>query len=180
MAGAEHKIVFAGPPGAGKTTAIGAISDIPVVATEARATDAVALRKDRTTVAMDYGLMRLGEDAKLHLYGAPGQDRFSFMWDILATGSIGIIFLMDNTRTDPLTDLCRYLDAFKKPIAESAVVVGVTRTDIQTQPSMPTYHAWSEAHGWRMPIMTVDARSAGDVRMLVKVLLAVLDPSLAR
>ena len=79
MAEVEHKIIFAGPVGAGKTTAIGAISDIPVVATEARATDAVALRKNRTTVAMDYGLMILDGGIKLHLYGAPGQERFSFI-----------------------------------------------------------------------------------------------------
>ena len=69
----EHKILFAGPVGAGKTTAIASISDIPVVQTEAKATDDVAMRKANTTVAMDYGTLNLDGVAKIHLYGTPGQ-----------------------------------------------------------------------------------------------------------
>ncbi len=180
MADAEHKIIFAGPVGAGKTTAIGAISDIPVVATEARATDDVALRKSRTTVAMDYGVIMLDGGGKLHLYGTPGQERFRFMWDILATGSLGVVLLMDNARPDPLADLRFYLDAFQDLVTGAAVVVGVTRTDMQPRPSIAAYQTWALAHGLRIPILTVDARSREDIAMLLKVLLAMLDPSLRR
>ena len=180
MADAEHKIMFAGPVGAGKTTAIGAISDIPVVATEARASDAVAMRKSRTTVAMDYGLIMLDGGRKLHLYGTPGQERFRFMWDILATGSLGVILLMDNARPDPFADLGFYLDAFNNAITGTAVAVGVTRTDIQPKPSITAYQMWASAHGFRMPILTADARSREDIATLLKVLLAMLDPSLRR
>ena len=76
----ERKIIFAGPVGAGKTTAIDTISDIPVVSTEQAASDEVALRKSNTTVAMDYGVLNLDDGLRVHLYGAPGQDCFDFMW----------------------------------------------------------------------------------------------------
>jgi signal recognition particle receptor subunit beta len=97
----EHKIILTGPVGAGKTTAISALSDIPVVKTGARANDAVAMRKDQTTVAMDYGVLALDGGVQLHLYGTPGQERFSFMWDILTAGGVGLVLLLDNARTDP-------------------------------------------------------------------------------
>ena len=77
-----YKIVFAGPVGAGKTTAIKSLSDIEVVSTDASATDDVKLMKATTTVAMDYGLMRLDNGYQVRLYGTPGQKRFDFMWDI--------------------------------------------------------------------------------------------------
>ena len=73
---AQHKIIFAGPVGAGKTTAIGAISDIPPITTDAVASDMTANRKPNTTVAMDYGLMKLDGLERVHLYGTPGQERF--------------------------------------------------------------------------------------------------------
>lgn len=76
-------ILFMGPVGAGKTQAIDTISDIEVVNTDERASDQTRLMKSSTTVSMDVGTLQLGEGAKLRLYGAPGQDRFDFMWDIL-------------------------------------------------------------------------------------------------
>ena len=68
-----------GPVGAGKTTAIHTLSDIEVVHTEARATDATRHLKATTTVSMDVGVLHLPGNDKLRLYGAPGQDRFDFM-----------------------------------------------------------------------------------------------------
>ena len=71
------------------------------------------VRKGHTTVAMDYGVIRLDEDTKVHLYGTPGQERFNFMWEILSKGSMGLILLLDNTRANPLKDLTFFLDASK-------------------------------------------------------------------
>ena len=108
----ENKIIFTGPVGVGKTTAISAISDIPPVSTDAFASDMTAGRKDHTTVAMDYGVIQLDEDTKIHLYGTPGQERFDFMWQILSKGGMGLILLLDNTRGNPLKDLKFFLDSF--------------------------------------------------------------------
>jgi signal recognition particle receptor subunit beta len=178
----EHKIVFTGPVGAGKTTAIGAVSDIPVVSTEALATDEVAKRKAKTTVAMDYGALNLGQANKVHLYGTPGQERFNFMWEILAAGGIGLVLLIDNTRPDPLADLDFYIKAFRSFIEQSggAVVVGVTRMDVKPRPGLYSFHTALATLGLKVPVFEVDARQREDVKRLLLGLLAVLDPSTKR
>ncbi|MEE9356953.1 MAG: ATP/GTP-binding protein [Sedimenticolaceae bacterium] len=77
----NYKIIFTGPVGARKTTAINAVSDTPVIMTDEVASDMTRTRKKSTTVAMDYGVMNLGSGERVHLYGTPGQERFNFMWD---------------------------------------------------------------------------------------------------
>lgn len=176
----EHKIIFTGPVGAGKTTAISSISDIPVVKTEATASDEVVLRKSNTTVAMDYGVLNLAEGAKIHLYGTPGQERFSFMWDILTIGGVGLILMLDNAREDPLEDMVFFLDAFKPFIEKNGVVIGVTRTDISPRPGLYTFHKKLYEMKMNVPIFEVDARERSDVKTLLLGLLSVLDPGLKR
>src|SRR5690554_7751801 len=74
----KYKIIFTGPVGAGKTTAIAAISDKPPISTDEAASDMTTSRKSQTTVAMDYGVKYLDNSDILHLYGTPGQERFNF------------------------------------------------------------------------------------------------------
>ena len=62
------------------------------IKTDEAASDMTKTRKAGTTVAMDYGVMHLDDGEKIHLYGTPGQARFDFMWDILTTGGIGLIY----------------------------------------------------------------------------------------
>ena len=101
MSISNKKILFTGPVGAGKTTSIQTLSDIPIVSTNEEASDMTKTRKPQTTVAMDYGRINIGKSEKIHLYGTPGQERFSFMWDILTDGAIGLILLLDNSRDNP-------------------------------------------------------------------------------
>ncbi|MBD3640761.1 MAG: ATP/GTP-binding protein [Marinobacter sp.] len=176
----EHKIIFTGPVGAGKTTAIGSISDIPVVSTESNASDEVAKQKATTTVAMDYGVMKLGDGLKVHLYGTPGQERFSFMWDILTIGGLGIVILVDNDREDPLADLEFYVRAFEKFIKKNALVVGVTRMDTKPRPGLYSYHTRLSELGIQAPVFEVDAREQVDVSIMLQALLAMLDPGAQR
>ena len=93
--GATYKVVVTGPFNAGKTEFIRTISDIPIVSTERRISDHFASVKGETTVAMDYGQVRLDGDL-LHLYGTPGQPRFDFMWDILSREMHAFILLVDS------------------------------------------------------------------------------------
>ncbi len=172
----EHKIIFTGPVGAGKTTAIASISDIPVVKTDASASDEVVLRKSNTTVAMDYGQLHLSDSSKMHLYGTPGQERFSFMWDILTIGGLGLVLMIDNAREDPLADIEFFLDAFKDFIKKNAVVIGVSRMDLSPRPGLYTHKKKLEELGYNVPIFEVDAREKKDVKILLLSLLAVLDP----
>lgn len=173
-------MIFTGPAGAGKTTAISMLSDIPVVSTEAAATDAKALRKANTTVAMDYGVLQVEGGVKVHLYGTPGQARFSFMWEILAVGGIGLVVLIDNAREDPIADLEFYLNAFKGLIASSAVAIGVTRMDFSPHPGLDAYQAKLAELGVNAPLFEVDARERSDIKVVLLALLAVLDPALHR
>ncbi len=174
----QYKIIFTGPVGAGKTTAISSISDLAPIKTDATASDMTKNRKASTTVAMDYGVMNLEGGEKVHLYGTPGQERFDFMWDILTTGGIGLILLLDNTRADPFQDLRFFVNAFDKFINATAVAIGVTQMDVSQKPSISDYHQQLQSMGLKPPLFAVDAREHNDVSMLVQALLYTLDPGL--
>ncbi len=178
----EQKIIFAGPVGAGKTTAIASISDIPVVSTERHATDQVAQRKANTTVAMDYGVLNLEDGIRIHLYGAPGQDRFDFMWDILTVGGIGLVLLFDHSRQELESDLEHFLESFERFIkqVDGAVLIGVTRTDLVPGASLAPLRERVLARGLKVPLFEVDAREREDVRQLLLALLANLHPAVTR
>ena len=179
----EHKIIFAGPVGAGKTTSISSVSDIMVVGTEAKASDDVAMRKANTTVAMDYGVLNLDGGMKVHLYGTPGQERFSFMWEILSEGAMGFVILVDSVRPDPLADLESYIRSFGKSIAKSgdAVVVGITRTEINQQTDLlDRINEKLVSLNLNAPVFEVDGRKREDVKQLLLALLSLLDPSTKR
>jgi signal recognition particle receptor subunit beta len=176
MSAVNRKIIFTGPVGAGKTTAIESISDIGIISTNESASDMTKSRKSNTTVAMDYGLIKLSNNERVHLYGTPGQERFDFMWDILTKGGIGLILLLDNTRPDPFRDMKFYSISFREFIAEQQLVIGVTRLDIQRSPTMQNYRQWAEELSLDAPIFEVDARVREDVSMLIQSLLLSLDP----
>jgi uncharacterized protein len=100
------KIVVAGGFGVGKTTFVGAVSEIEPLRTEALMTEAsvpvddITMLPDKTTttVAMDFGRITLAEDLVLYLFGTPGQNRFWFMWDDITRGAIGAVVLVDTRR----------------------------------------------------------------------------------
>lgn len=174
----KYKIIFTGPVGAGKTTAIQSISDVPPVKTDAVASDMTKNRKAATTVAMDYGVMNLDDGEKIHLYGTPGQERFNFMWDILTKGGIGLVLLIDNTRADPFQDMRFFLETFSSFISDTSVAIGVTQMDLSTMPTIDDYHKQLQTLGMRPAVFSVDARVNNDVSLLVQALLFSLDPGL--
>lgn len=164
-----HKILFIGPMGAGKTTAIAAISDTPPITSEAENSDTAQSIKATTTVAMDYGSIELQKDV-IHLYGIPGQPRFRFMWPILAMGALGCIILVDDSREDPMKDLDLYIEAFDELISQQAFVVGIGRTD-KSGAALEKYTTYFAEKGMFPPIFEIDVRDRGDVIMMLEILL---------
>ncbi|HET9656379.1 MAG TPA: ATP/GTP-binding protein [Kineosporiaceae bacterium] len=173
-----HKIIFAGPVGAGKTTAIGAVSDIDPVVTDVRASDETAQLKESTTVAMDYGALDLDSGERVHLYGTPGQERFDFMWEILSEGALGLVLLISNSRPEPLADLEFFLRAFDPLIRSTRLAVGVTSMDLVREPPLADHRRVLLDAGLRHPVFEVDARRRQDVSMLIQALLLADDPRL--
>lgn len=167
----DHKIVFTGTPGAGKTTAITALSDVPPVTTDVVNTDA-GLAKATTTVGLDYGHVNLGDGLRVRLYGTPGQQRFDFMWRILSKDALGLVVLIDNSRPDPLDDLRVYLDFFGDTLAQANCAVGVGRT---LECPFPTLDDFAEVLAERelaFPVLGVDVRERDDVLLLVETVIA--------
>jgi signal recognition particle receptor subunit beta len=137
---ASTKIVIAGGFGVGKTTLVGAVSEIKPLRTEALVTNesegvddlAAVPGKHTTTVAMDFGRLTLGEDLVLYLFGTPGQRRFWFMWDDLCLGAIGAIVMVDTTRLEDSFSPLDYFDSKGLPfIVAVNEFDGVPRHDLQ-------------------------------------------------
>jgi len=113
------KIRIAGGFGVGKTTLVGAVSEIRPLQTEELLTDrgvgvddtAGVEQKTTTTVAMDFGRITIRDGLILYLFGTPGQDRFWFMWDELASGALGAVVLADTRR---LADCFPAIDYFER------------------------------------------------------------------
>ena len=173
MSGVEHKIIVTGSAGAGKTTAVSAISTCKVVSTEVHNSDR-SINKNNTTVAMDYGQVALSNGDRLRLYGTPGQQRFDFMWKMLAKGSLGVIILVQNS-AQGCSELDEYLTVFKEFLVRDRCVIGISRRDQSPLPSIDQYQRYLQQHQYRLPVFSVDARNKQHILLLVETLLCQIE-----
>lgn len=170
----EQKVVFFGPVGAGKSTAIRSVSDKDCVETDASISDSGRLRKKETTVALDYGLLERN-NTRVHLYGTPGQRRFRFMWEMigreLAADSAGYVLLLDYRRNHPEQDLKYYLRHFAEYLKDKPLVIGVTGSDQTEPPEHQDFQYWLANQECTAPLFFIDGREPEHIRFLIHQLL---------
>lgn len=163
----ERKIVIVGPVGAGKTTAVQSIGVNGYVSTDVKASDVTTYQKSHTTVAMDYAPFVMDNGERVHVYGAPGQERFNFMWEILGNNALGVILLLNNTRDNPLHDLKFFIKTFQPYVENCQLMVGITRSDLSAEPELEEYRQVMQSLNHFIPIYRVDARKSEDISMLI-------------
>lgn len=167
------KIVVGGGFGVGKTTTVGAISEIMPLTTEAEMTEAsvgvddtdYGSDKTTTTVALDFGCLTIDDGLKLYLFGTPGQSRFGFMWDDITHGALGAVVVVDSRRLD---DSHPAIDYFER--AQLPFVVAVNEFDGHIEHDLATIR-WALALDERVPVVAFDARQRQAVRSVLLVLL---------
>lgn len=164
----SHQVVFVGPFGVGKTTALRTVSDIPVVNTDVASseisTDAALEGKTGTTAGFDYGEWRFMDGSRVSLIGIPGQERFNTMWDVMLPRSSAIVLWLYGNREGGMAECSKWLEALAERKAISRLAVVLTRVnDLDAEKVLEPYRKLISHYHPLAPVMTADPRRQQDV-----------------
>ena len=159
------KVVVTGPFNAGKTTFIKAVSEITVLSTERQVSDVSNEGSGETTVAMDFGRITVSDDVVLYLFGTPGQERFSFMWETLSEGMLGFVLLVDATAEDSVAD-AKNMIAFFRDMSDVPFVIAANKVDAEDLDALRKVRADLEIDE-SVALLPVDARDKDSVKAVL-------------
>lgn len=164
------KLVVAGPYHSGKSTFIESICE-PDRFGGSRFS-ANPRNRQLNTSALDLGRKMLGDDTVLNLYGAPGQKRFAFMWEILAQGMHGLIVAVDSTSPETFQEARGILEALRS-YASVPVVVAATHQDCEDAWPIEELHNALGLEG-ETKVLACDARDPRSAETVVNELMGMV------
>jgi len=172
----DNKILFAGPPGVGVTTAIKNISDVPLSVKKEKTNDGT---DNEVTVEMDYGILKLDSGDQIYLYGSPPEkEKLKCVHAALNENCIGLIVLVNNEAPDPIATMFQYMEDYKTLVEKGGIAVGLTRYDASPTPDINDYHVALREKKLKIPIFpvfSVDGHEKDDIITIIKALLYSLD-----
>lgn len=171
---ASHQLVFVGPFGVGKTTALAAVSDVPVVSTDVATNEGGHQDgKNTTTVGLDYGEWHFADGSKVALIGVPGQERFDSMWDALLPQSSAVVLWLFGNRPQDLDDCRFWLDALAARQAVKQLAVAITRLpDDAPDSALDPFRRIVAGYHPFAPVITADPRRQAQVMQTIMLALS--------
>jgi len=168
----DNKIIFAGPPGVGVTTAIKAISDIPP---EIKKKKLVDDKGNTTTIEMDYGILKLDSGDQIYLYGAPERAKLEHVRETLKQGCIGLVLLINNAEKDPVGTMLQYMEDCQFLVEKKGMAVGLTRYEDSPLPDINDFHIALREKKHNIPVFSVDGHEKNDIITIIRAMLYNLD-----
>lgn len=156
-----QKLAIIGEVGAGKTQMVKTLSEINPIETEAKSS--IDIGKEYTTVGIDYGRITLAEDMALGIYGVPGQERYSFLWEFVNQSLWGLLILIKYGETPDYNNLDKLLSFFAPEKNDTTCIIGVTHSENADEAAISALGHEVRAvlmhHNVVAPIINADPRS---------------------
>lgn len=156
-----QKLAIIGEVGAGKSQMVKTLSEISPIETEAKSS--IDIGKEYTTVGIDYGRITLSDDMALGIYGVPGQERYSFLWEFVNRSLWGLLILVKYGEQPDYNNLNKLLSFFEPEQNQTTCIIGVTHCENADETSLMVLGHEIRAilmhHNVVAPIINTDPRN---------------------
>jgi len=170
-----RKLAIAGEVGSGKTKLVKTLSEINPIRTEAESS--IDIGKTHTTVGIDYGRILLSPDTALGLYGVPGQERYSFLWELVNTSLWGLLVLVKFGTAPDYDNIAKLLKFFKPSENNTSFVIGITHCESASENELSALNQELQEllihHKLVAPILNIDPRDTNSAMTVLQVFNAI-------